>query len=323
MSVGATTVLLPERPTPEAVFRTLKQRPADLLLRRADALCGDARRSGRARQRTARSACACASRPARRCPREVGQALEASGSASTFSTASARPRCCTSTSAIGRARSATARRASRCRATRCASSTSRAARSPTARSARCSVRGATAAEGYWNQREKSRAHLRGRMDAHRRQVHPRRRRLLSPTAGRTDDMFKVSGIWVSPFEVESALIAHARGARSRGRAEGGRRRAAEAEGVHRAEARRRWRQRPCGRAEGAREGAGRPVEISALDRVRRQPCRRPRPARSSASSCARPRGAAARLSEQPAAAIAKDARRVPVRSAAFATPTGL
>ncbi len=26
--------------------------------------------------------------------------------------------------------------------------------------------------------------------------------------GRTDDMFKVSGIWVSPFEVEAALIAH-------------------------------------------------------------------------------------------------------------------
>jgi 4-hydroxybenzoate-CoA ligase len=26
--------------------------------------------------------------------------------------------------------------------------------------------------------------------------------------GRADDMFKVSGIWVSPFEVESALITH-------------------------------------------------------------------------------------------------------------------
>ena len=28
--------------------------------------------------------------------------------------------------------------------------------------------------------------------------------------GRTDDMFKVSGIWVSPFEVEEALVAHPR-----------------------------------------------------------------------------------------------------------------
>jgi benzoate-CoA ligase len=27
-------------------------------------------------------------------------------------------------------------------------------------------------------------------------------------SGRTDDMLKVSGIWVSPFEVEATLIAH-------------------------------------------------------------------------------------------------------------------
>ena len=27
--------------------------------------------------------------------------------------------------------------------------------------------------------------------------------------GRTDDMFKVGGIWVSPFEVEAALASHA------------------------------------------------------------------------------------------------------------------
>jgi 4-hydroxybenzoate-CoA ligase len=26
--------------------------------------------------------------------------------------------------------------------------------------------------------------------------------------GRSDDMFKVSGIWVSPFEVENALVSH-------------------------------------------------------------------------------------------------------------------
>jgi acyl-coenzyme A synthetase/AMP-(fatty) acid ligase len=33
---------------------------------------------------------------------------------------------------------------------------------------------------------------------------PRPLHLLRPR----DDMFKVSGIWVSPFEVESALITH-------------------------------------------------------------------------------------------------------------------
>ena len=98
------------------------------------------------------------------------------------------------------------------------------------------VRGPSAADGYWNQREKSRSHLRGRLDAHGRQVHARRRGLLH-LPGRTDDMFKVSGIWVSPFEVESALIGHAAGAGGRRGAEGGRRRAAKAQGLHRPEAR--------------------------------------------------------------------------------------
>ncbi len=41
--------------------------------------------------------------------------------------------------------------------------------------------------------------------------------------GRSDDMLKVGGIWVSPFEVEGALLAHPGGARSRGRRPAGRR----------------------------------------------------------------------------------------------------
>ena len=70
------------------------------------------------------------------------------------------------------------------------------------------VRGPSAAEGYWLQREKSLRTFRGdwtytgdkyRIDADGYYVY----------CGRTDDMFKVSGIWVSPFEVESALITHA------------------------------------------------------------------------------------------------------------------
>ena len=69
------------------------------------------------------------------------------------------------------------------------------------------VRGKSAAEGYWNQREKSRGTFQGEWtrsgdkytcDASGRYTY----------CGRTDDMFKVSGIWVSPFEVEAALISH-------------------------------------------------------------------------------------------------------------------
>ncbi|MEM7745574.1 MAG: benzoate-CoA ligase family protein [Pseudomonadota bacterium] len=69
------------------------------------------------------------------------------------------------------------------------------------------VSGASAAEGYWNQREKSRATFEGAWtrtgDKYTRRTDGR-----YIYCGRTDDMFKVSGQWVSPFEVEQALISH-------------------------------------------------------------------------------------------------------------------
>ena len=69
------------------------------------------------------------------------------------------------------------------------------------------VRGGSAAMAYWNQREKSLRTFQGpwtrtgdqyTVDADGYYTY----------AGRNDDMLKVSGIWVSPFEVESALIEH-------------------------------------------------------------------------------------------------------------------
>jgi 4-hydroxybenzoate-CoA ligase len=69
------------------------------------------------------------------------------------------------------------------------------------------VRGPTAGEGYWNQRQKSRRTFAGEWtftgdkyfcDADGYYHY----------CGRTDDMFKVSGMWVSPFEVEAALATH-------------------------------------------------------------------------------------------------------------------
>lgn len=69
------------------------------------------------------------------------------------------------------------------------------------------VRGASSADGYWNQREKSRATFEGEWtrtgDKYERDASGR-----FIYCGRTDDMFKVSGIWCSPFEVEQALVAH-------------------------------------------------------------------------------------------------------------------
>jgi 4-hydroxybenzoate-CoA ligase len=69
------------------------------------------------------------------------------------------------------------------------------------------VHAPSAGEGYWNQRAKSRSTFEGYWtrtgDKYTRDTEGR-----YTYCGRSDDMFKVSGIWVSPFEVESALITH-------------------------------------------------------------------------------------------------------------------
>ena len=69
------------------------------------------------------------------------------------------------------------------------------------------VNGPSAAGDYWNKREKSRATFEGEWtrtgDKYEKRADGR---LIY--CGRTDDLFKVSGIWVSPFEVEQALVSH-------------------------------------------------------------------------------------------------------------------
>src|ERR1700736_3924940 len=69
------------------------------------------------------------------------------------------------------------------------------------------VEAPSAGEAYWNQRTKSGHTFQGHWtrtgDKYIRDADGR-----YTFCGRADDMFKVSGIWVSPFEVESALITH-------------------------------------------------------------------------------------------------------------------
>ena len=95
MSVGATTVLNSERPTPAAMFALMNKYNPTHLLRRADAVRGDAQRRDAASTSAAARACASAPRPARRC-RNRSAMPGRRASASTFSTASARPNCCIS-----------------------------------------------------------------------------------------------------------------------------------------------------------------------------------------------------------------------------------
>ncbi|MEM6932981.1 MAG: benzoate-CoA ligase family protein [Pseudomonadota bacterium] len=69
------------------------------------------------------------------------------------------------------------------------------------------VSGQTAADGYWNNRAKTRATFEGNW-TRTGDKYTRRDDGRYVYCGRTDDMFKVSGVWLSPFEVEQALLTH-------------------------------------------------------------------------------------------------------------------
>ncbi len=69
------------------------------------------------------------------------------------------------------------------------------------------VRGPSTAAGYWNQRERTRRTFEGEW-TRTGDKYVRRPDGVYSYCGRTDDMFKVSGIWVSPFEVEAALASY-------------------------------------------------------------------------------------------------------------------
>ena len=133
------------------------------------------------------------------------------------------------------------------------------------------VRGPIAAEGYWNQREKTRRTFEGAWtrtgDKYVRDADG-----CFIYCGRTDDMFKVSGIWVSPFEVEAALISHdavleAAVVPKRGRATG----CSSPRPSSSSRAPATGDDAPREALKEHVKSASRPVEIPALDRVRRQP----------------------------------------------------
>ena len=206
MSVGATTVLLPDRPTPDAVFKTMRDYqptifcgvPTLYTAILASAACTPETGSKKLR------ACISAGEAL---PAEIGKAwrarfgvdiLDGVGSTEMLHIyVSNRP---------GDIRYGTSGTAVKGYEIRLADEKGQ---SPAAGEVgEMLVKGPTAAEGYWNQREKSRRTFEGEW------MRTGDKYTCSADgyytyAGRTDDMFKVSGIWVSPFEVESALIGHA------------------------------------------------------------------------------------------------------------------
>jgi len=160
MSVGASAVLLPERPTPEAVFRTLKHYQPTAFFGVPTLYAGMLAYPQGTRDMSSQRLRLCVS-AGEALPAEVGKAFRDKFGVDVLD------------GDVGE----------------------------------MLVKGPSAAEGYWNQREKSRTTFEGGWtrsgDKYTRDAEG-----YYIYQGRTDDMFKVSGIWVSPFEVESALVGH-------------------------------------------------------------------------------------------------------------------
>ena len=93
----------------------------------------------------------------------------------------------------------------------CAWSDEKGADLPPARSANCWYAAHRARNGYWNKRDKTRATFDG-VWTHTGDKYIRDADGFYHIAGAPTTCSRCRGIWVSPFEVESALVSHASGA---------------------------------------------------------------------------------------------------------------
>jgi 4-hydroxybenzoate-CoA ligase len=206
LSVGATAVLTPNRPTPEVVFATLKQHQPTFffgvptLYNAMLAHPNGTPENSSARLRVCVSA-------GEALPAEVGKAFRARFGVDVLdgvgSTEMLHQYVCNSSKALKYGTSGQPVPGYEIRLV-----DEKGRDVPDGEVGEMLVKGPSAADGYWNQREKSRATFEGGWtrsgDKYIRDAEG-----FFTYQGRTDDMFKVSGIWVSPFEVESALIGHA------------------------------------------------------------------------------------------------------------------
>ncbi len=205
LSAGATTILMPERPTPQAVFRRLVDAAADGVLRRADALCSDARVAGPARARGDVALRLCVS-AGEALPREIGERFTAHfGCEILDGIGSTEMLHIFLSNREGEVRYGTTGVAVPGYDVELRGDDG----GPVADGevGDLYIRGPSAALMYWTSHDKSRSTFQGEW-TRSGDKYVRRDDGRYVYAGRADDMLKVSGLYVSPFEVEAALVQH-------------------------------------------------------------------------------------------------------------------
>jgi 4-hydroxybenzoate-CoA ligase len=205
LSVGATAVLVPDRPTPELVFRTLKQHQPTFFFGVPTLYAAMLAYPQGTPENSSKRLRACVS-AGEALPADVGKAFAARFGVDIYdgvgSTEMLHQYTCNNAKALKYGTSGQAVAGYEIRLV-----DEQGRDVPDGEVGEMLVRGPSAAEGYWNQRAKSRITFEGGWtrsgDKYTRDAEG-----YFTYQGRTDDMFKVSGIWVSPFEVESALVGH-------------------------------------------------------------------------------------------------------------------
>jgi 4-hydroxybenzoate-CoA ligase len=205
MSVGASAVLLPDRPTPELVFRTLKQHQPTFFFGVPTLYAAMLASAQGTRETSSERLRVCVS-AGEALPAEVGRAFRARFGVDLYdgvgSTEMLHQYVCNSAAALKYGTSGKPVPGYEIRLIN-----EQGSEVAIGEVGEMLVRGSTHSEGYWNQREKSRTTFEGAW-TRTGDKYVRDAEGFFTYQGRTDDMFKVSGIWVSPFEVESALIGH-------------------------------------------------------------------------------------------------------------------
>ena len=204
LSVGATTILLSERPTPQSVWRILREHRPTIFygvptLYSALLSCADLPKPGELALR-------CCTSAGEALPAEVGNRwrertgvdiLDGLGSTEMLHIfLSNRP---------GEVRYGTTGKPVPGYEIRLVDEDGQPA--PKGEIGELQVNGCTSAAYYWNNREKSRATFLGSWTRSGDKYSESADGYFT-YSGRNDDMLKVGGIWVSPFEVESAVASH-------------------------------------------------------------------------------------------------------------------